>query len=1113
MKILSLRFKNINSLKGEWKIDFTQCPFIDNGLFAITGPTGAGKTTILDAICLALYHRTPRLDNISKSSNELMTRGTAECLAEVEFEVKGKGYRAFWSQRRSRDKVDGNLQEAKVELAIIEDGEILASQVKKKNQLVEQFTGLDFERFTKSMMLSQGQFAAFLNANANERAELLEELTGTEIYGLISERVHLHNSTAKSELDLLKAKSEGVELLSPEDLDALKKQQDIAQSQVVVAENQRLELQAHQQWWQKLIAAEESIKKTSYDVEQAREKQQQEKSSLDRLALSEPAEKLRAVFVLQQSSMASAVKARTELTDLNQARTPAEIAIKEALKKSAQSNETQRQMKQSQLALDVLLNEQIVPLDLAIQQQASELQKLHGQQQSGQRQAKDLAVECLGNKREVEKQNVNLAALDGYLKKHLKDETLFERLPLWQAQFDRFIAYAKRKSELEASGAGIGKELDQQAVIQKRISQDLAVKGEAVKISQMDLVSVDQEIIKLLGIESSAEGLDQQIEKQLQALRLAFKDKRERNKDVEKLLEQERRILDLTAQRDRLQKDEACPLCGSTAHPLVQSYQEINLSATELRRQKNQAELETIEKQANDLKVLQQKKLNKQAKLSDLKQAEAQVKHQLDLTLVQVDGFTKQLKQIALDLEGLKREWSLLESELTSQLAEVGLVLPVIDEITGWIKSQQQAAKNWQEKNQAYNKGKQNLQALIIQSNHFIERTTALDSQLAVMNQQFEALSNELKKKQQLRFELFADKSVSEERKRALQLTQKTDVEQQQAQVLYQNANQVLQNLLGQIDVADKNYQQLQQEAVTQQAIWHEQLEASVFNTLQDFEVALIDESERVRLVALKQQLQSQAERTQALKEQADQALLVLKQEGEKQQLAELDVIEVNTQLEETSRQVKQLTHHQGELTASLDNDLQRRNKQSELFVQIEQCKEQYDDIAYLHSLIGSLKGDKFRRFAQGLTLDNLVFMANKQLDRLHGRYLLSRKESEALELQVMDTWQGDTLRDTKTLSGGESFLVSLALALALSDLVSQKTSIDSLFLDEGFGTLDSETLDTALDALDSLNASGKMIGVISHVEALKERIPVQIQVKKTNGLGNSRLDDCYARA
>jgi exonuclease SbcC len=149
----------------------------------------------------------------------------------------------------------------------------------------------------------------------------------------------------------------------------------------------------------------------------------------------------------------------------------------------------------------------------------------------------------------------------------------------------------------------------------------------------------------------------------------------------------------------------------------------------------------------------------------------------------------------------------------------------------------------------------------------------------------------------------------------------------------------------------------------------------------------------------------------------------------------------------------------------------------------------------------------KFRRFAQGLTLDHLIHLANRRLARLHGRYRLQRKTGGELELDILDHWQADATRDTRTLSGGESFLVSLALALALSDLVSHKTSIDSLFLDEGFGTLDGDTLDIAIDALDALNASGKMIGVISHVESLKERIATQIRLKPQAGQGVSRVE------
>ena len=173
----------------------------------------------------------------------------------------------------------------------------------------------------------------------------------------------------------------------------------------------------------------------------------------------------------------------------------------------------------------------------------------------------------------------------------------------------------------------------------------------------------------------------------------------------------------------------------------------------------------------------------------------------------------------------------------------------------------------------------------------------------------------------------------------------------------------------------------------------------------------------------------------------------------------------------------------------------------------LQQLQQHYQEWQKLNSLIGSADGARYRRFAQGLTLEQLVLLANRQLQQLRSRYQLARKADAELELVVVDSWQADSTRDTKTLSGGESFLVSLALALALSDLVSHKTRLESLFLDEGFGTLDPETLESALAALDQLQASGRMIGIISHVEALKERIPTQIRVHKQAGSGWSRLE------
>ncbi|MBV8247294.1 MAG: chromosome segregation protein SMC, partial [Comamonas sp.] len=261
-------------------------------------------------------------------------------------------------------------------------------------------------------------------------------------------------------------------------------------------------------------------------------------------------------------------------------------------------------------------------------------------------------------------------------------------------------------------------------------------------------------------------------------------------------------------------------------------------------------------------------------------------------------------------------------------------------------------------------------------------------------------------------------------------------------------------------------------------------------------------EVERQRLQQLQQTLTSSLQSAAALLAQARAQHAQL----QAQALTDQTPDAVQARLHTLEGQRTRLTEQLGAAHARLDDDAQRRAGQQELLRQIAEQQRDSELWQRLDGLIGSARGDKFRKFAQGLTLDHLLHLANRHLTRLHGRYLLHRKPTGELELDIMDGWQAEVARDTRTLSGGEAFLVSLALALALSDLVSNKTSIDSLFLDEGFGTLDGETLETALTALDALNASGKMIGIISHVEALKERIPAQIRVEKGAGVGHSRL-------
>jgi exonuclease SbcC len=286
-------------------------------------------------------------------------------------------------------------------------------------------------------------------------------------------------------------------------------------------------------------------------------------------------------------------------------------------------------------------------------------------------------------------------------------------------------------------------------------------------------------------------------------------------------------------------------------------------------------------------------------------------------------------------------------------------------------------------------------------------------------------------------------------------------------------------------------------------AAWTSALSKSVFADEQAFSEALLPNEERERLQTLKRELDELLTAVRTLRTNADNHRAELLKVPKTDQDAEA----LQRTLDDMLAASKTLSEQQGEIRLTLKNDDRLRVEKQALFQQIDAQRACYDLWQRLSSLIGSADGAKYRKFAQGLTLDHLIYLANRQLTQLHGRYQLNRKLAGDLEMEVLDMWQGDVSRDTRTLSGGESFLVSLALALALSDLVSFKTSIDSLFLDEGFGTLDGETLEIALNALDSLNASGKMIGVISHVEALKERIPLQIRVAKSVGIGFSTVE------
>ena len=236
MKILAIRGKNLASLEDEFEINFEQEPLSSAGIFAITGPTGAGKSTLLDALCLALFDDVPRLnkaeqlkiedenqDNITlKDSRNILRKGAADGYAEVDFKaLNDDKYSARWMVRRARNKVDGALQNSTMKLNNKNSG-IEEQRGKKeiKSKLIE-LIGLNFDQFTRAVLLSQGDFANFLKAKQSEKAELLEKLTGTDIYSKISIEIHEKANEAKNNLDILRNRIANIEILSTEELDAL----------------------------------------------------------------------------------------------------------------------------------------------------------------------------------------------------------------------------------------------------------------------------------------------------------------------------------------------------------------------------------------------------------------------------------------------------------------------------------------------------------------------------------------------------------------------------------------------------------------------------------------------------------------------------------------------------------------------------------------------------------------------------------------------------------------------------------------------------------------------------------------------------------------------------
>ena len=1152
MRILRLRFENINSLKNAWQLNFTEKPFDSNGLFAITGPTGAGKTSILDAICLALYHETPRI-KVSANQNPLMTRFTAHCMAEVEFEVKGQGYRAFWSQKRARNKETGNLLAPIAQLSLL-DGTILAEKIKEVKEKIAQVTGLNFSRFRKSMMLSQGEFAAFLNAAPNDRAQLLEQLTGTQIYGDVSKQVFENHKITEKSLQLMQAKSQGVALLSQQALIELTHEEtEIAKQNEKITQQQSFYLALKEL----ALINQQHVKQSGY---------------IGELAL----------------------KIINKQEQVNESQLYVDACIGTQEKQRAHHN-----------IIESKLIDNILPLDNDIAHIKTQLENVSAQQLNQVTDQKQLAAkqqEIHKNKQTIISE---LADLQTFITQHQSVASAKEKLPLWTEQLNQlvktslnisdkkqqFISVVANKKQLEIDKKNQQKQVSDSLIntqkLQltqtklnkqlKQIHQQNQALFIAVELPQ-DHINIDtitekiehwqhrqsgytqalqlanrhltllQEHTQLQQIkQESTPGLNN-IVQELKALRKQFSDMKRQKLDVETLIAQQQTIMALSAHREKLQPDHPCPLCGSIEHPAITNYQALSLDAQQHRLQQVNDQLNQLEEQGKLLSG-QEITLNENLK----------VNHERMQTInTEKSALLKDFTHLSLDNLKVLTVVDVQEIEqISSTINEQILALRQLQrDIRNIYQQQTKTEQQVQQSNQLLTTA-QHQEALIVQELEHNQQNSEAQNKI------IEQLGFE---HSQLQSKLVEEINAMELRHFTLSLNQ---------DLHYSNLEKALQKMHQQITLFDqKTYQQKtlekQLSAIEQDDVLmteqlkqvnnqltkittlitqnSQQLQSCISLRVTEFIDIGFVSSDRQSTEYIKKYLSEQSESTKINMVKAQQALKTIESSlqqllgqslSAKQQLIEHEKAQVEAtnklsamiknnpenvkqesqfsvaEIEEALRNVNQKLNQQqislGKIQQAITHDQQNKIMHQGLVQQMSDEQACLDELAYLNQLIGSADGAKFRKFAQALTLNHLVYLANEQLTKLDGRYQLQCQQNDTLCLEVLDTWQGDSVRDTKTLSGGESFLVSLALALALSDLVSHKTSIDSLFLDEGFGTLDNDTLEMALVALDNLNASGKMIGIISHVEALKDRIDVQIKVEKQSGLGVSVLDPMFS--
>ncbi len=1220
MKILKVTLQNLNSLRIMQEIDFLNAPLGDVGLFAITGDTGAGKTTILDAITLGLYGRIHR----NKDVKEVLSYGAVESLAEVEFQTNGDVYRAHWSLRRARQKVDGNIQPPFRQLAKAtkkkgeEVFEIIAEGQREVDKLVEDITGLDFDRFSRSVLLSQGDFAAFLKANEKDRSDLLERITGTDIYSRLSRAAFERHKEELSKLDDLKRDLESLRLLDEEaineietDLDEKKAKNEEMTQVLEDLRKQKQQVETLTNLQEKKVLLTEKITANELVTAVAQ-------PDFERLQRSQKAQPFAADLARLDHHLQSREEVENALKDLQteveekaseQKQQSEQITgLKAALAQLEKEDVEKRKLWQKVEKLDVLIEEKQEPLQQKeadwqaqqqqLQQQEKQLTALVGQQETLEKEIKvdekwmseheqyarlitelgriedqrenlrDLYRTQLQTKKEVADITEELDAKQHELANLQKeDQQIQQQLTELETQFAQAVpeSYPKNRDELISF---LFKDIEQLQEQQQNLMQ-LSQYNTEYQRALLDLESQEdrREHLERAELDVNKQLMSSMEVMDLMTKQLAYK---------QEIYEQQLLISNYEKDRAELREGDPCPLCFSKQHPFRQKkiVPYVNEAKEEFEATKERFEM--VYKNHRQL-------LNRQSTLAEeleqlvgneLREASGQVQRQLDRILEYEDKIAEFAPGFTSDdfasVRGNTLERKLIDSERL--LRERRKALDQLNAISGTLQTREKSQKTIQEKLRTAEAEVKVLQSqeaslrkqLKEQEDNFTSATESINQLLAPYGHHFDletaaATFEELKAKkvayQQAETRLnkrredfrLQAQSIEDKKGRIAELKQLLETQQsalekeKQALAALQEQRQ---SLFGEADPQEakaqwevkltsqrKELDDGREQLSKIEAAWEsarrllaekekectslgktidqssEKLRKAIakagFETIEILRENVLEEEEAKAIEAQKQHLERDATALQQSMKDTEAELAKLLDK----KVHEIDAEALQKQLAEQEQAYQRIQQAIGALTEQLKQNEARKNEASRLVEQLEKQKQEYQRWANLNDLIGQADGKKFRTFAQGLTLQKLTFLANQHLQKLNDRYFIRKRSDEDLELEIVDTFQADNQRSMNTLSGGESFLVSLALALGLSELAGRHSQIQSLFIDEGFGTLDDSSLDLAISTLENLQASGKTIGVISHVKALKERISTQIMVQKTgNGFSEIQI-------